>query len=185
MRGPVFQQAVVIGRRPLTPTAIGVVAGLVRQHREIVLIEVDQAVRIFAQVFRPVHAKQRTEAWLTAGDGSALIASVSVTTRNGGPADDEFWRRPADGSTPPPPAPPPTGPATPEYPGPPPSAPPPRGWRPPVVMQPAAPRELPRQDSEGIEEEERSARTLTYGIGMIAAAVLVIVVCLLCSRALF
>ncbi|MGN9911897.1 translation initiation factor 2 [Phytohabitans sp. LJ34] len=108
-----------------------------------------------------------------------------MTTRNGGPADDEFWRRPADGSTPPPPAPPPTEPAPPAYPGPPPSAPPPRGWRPPIVMQPAAPRELPRQDSVGIDEEERSARTLTYGIGMIAAAVLVVVVCLLCSRALF
>jgi hypothetical protein len=52
-------------------------------------------------------------------------------------------------------------------------------------MQPAAPRQLPRQDSAGIEEEERSARTLTFGIGMIAAAVLVVVVCLLCSRALF
>jgi hypothetical protein len=52
-------------------------------------------------------------------------------------------------------------------------------------MQPPAPRELPRQDDAGIEEEERSARTLTYGIGMIAAAVLVVVICLLCSRALF
>jgi hypothetical protein len=52
-------------------------------------------------------------------------------------------------------------------------------------MQPPAPRELPRQDASGIDEQERSARTLTYGIGMIAAAVLVVVVCLLCSRALF
>ena len=180
----VLQQTVVIGIRRLTPTAIGVVAGLVRQHREIVLIEVDQAVRIFTQVFRPVHAKQSTQAWFSAGDRLALIASVSVTTRNGGPADDEFWRRPADG-TPPPPELPPTSPPGPAYPGPPPSAPPPRGWRPPVVMQPAAPRELPPQDSTGIEEEERSARTLTYGIGMIAAAVLVVVVCLLCSRVLF
>jgi hypothetical protein len=52
-------------------------------------------------------------------------------------------------------------------------------------MQPPTPRQLPRQDAAGIEEEERGARTLTYGIGMIAAAVLVVVVCLLCSRALF
>ncbi|BCB80071.1 hypothetical protein ACFQ1L_07030 [Phytohabitans flavus] len=43
----------------------------------------------------------------------------------------------------------------------------------------------PRQDDAGIEEEERNARTLTYGIGMIAAAVLVVVICLLCSRVLF
>ncbi|GAA4458101.1 translation initiation factor 2 [Phytohabitans houttuyneae] len=107
-----------------------------------------------------------------------------MTTRSGGPADDEFWRRPAEG-TPPPPEPPPAEPAAPAYPGPPPSTPPPHGWRPPVVMQPAAPRELPRQDATGIDEEERSARTLTFGIGMIAAAVLVVVICLLCSRALF
>jgi hypothetical protein len=113
-----------------------------------------------------------------------LIASVSVTTRNGGPADDEFWRRPADGA-PPPPEPPPAEPAAPAYPGPPPSAPPPKGWRPPVVMHPPAPRELPRQDVSGIDEAERSARTLTYGIGMIAAAILAVVICLLCSRALF
>lgn len=127
---------------------------------------------------------QRTEARPRARDGLALIASVSVTTRNGGPADDEFWRRPADG-TPPPPEPPPAEPAAPEYPGPPPSAPPPRGWRPPVVMQPPTPRQLPHQDAAGIEEEERSARTLTYGIGMIAGAILMVVICLLCSRALF
>lgn len=184
MRRSILQEAVVVGIRQLAPSAIGVVAGLVRQHRKAVLVEVDQAVRIFAQVFRPVHAKQRTDAWLTTGDGQALIASVSVTTRNGGPADDEFWRRPADGA-PPPPEPPPAEPAAPPYPGPPPSAPPPPGWRPPVVMQPPTPRQLPRQDAAGIEEEERGARTLTYGIGMIAAAVLVVVVCLLCSRALF
>ncbi|MFC0528222.1 translation initiation factor 2 [Phytohabitans kaempferiae] len=107
-----------------------------------------------------------------------------MTTRNGGPADDEFWRRPADGTAPPP-APPPAEPAAPAYPGPPPSAPPPRGWRPPVVVQPPTPRALPRQDNAGIDSAERSARTLTYGIGMIAAAVLVVVICLLCSRALF
>jgi hypothetical protein len=52
-------------------------------------------------------------------------------------------------------------------------------------VQPPAPRELPGQDVAGVEAEERSARTLTYGIGMIAGAVLVIVVCLLCSRLLF
>jgi hypothetical protein len=59
----VLQQPVIVGIRPFTPPAIGVVAGLIRQHRKAVLIEVDQAVRIFTQVFRPVHAKQRTQAW--------------------------------------------------------------------------------------------------------------------------
>jgi hypothetical protein len=52
-------------------------------------------------------------------------------------------------------------------------------------MQPPTPRALPPQDTAGLDEAERGARTLTYGIGMITAAVLVVVVCLLCSRALF
>lgn len=54
-----------------------------------------------------------------------------------------------------------------------------------MVVQPPSPRQLPAQDTNGIEAEERSARTVTYGVGMIAGAVLLIVICLLCSRALF
>jgi hypothetical protein len=54
-----------------------------------------------------------------------------------------------------------------------------------MVVQPPAPRQMPAQDLNGIEAEERSARTVTYGVGMIAGAVLLIVICLLCSRALF
>lgn len=53
------------------------------------------------------------------------------------------------------------------------------------MVQPPAPRQLPAQDITGLEEAERSARTLTYGVGMIAGAVLLVVMCLLCSRALF
>lgn len=118
-----------------------------------------------------------------------MVASEAVTTRNGDPVDDSPWRRPgtdgpAEGSrlnadTETPPA---TGPA---YPGPPPAAAPPTGWRPPVVVHPAPPRQLPAQDLPAVEAEEASARTLTYGIGMVAAAVLVVVTCLLCSRVLF
>jgi hypothetical protein len=36
-----------------------------------------------------------------------------------------------------------------------------------------------------LEEAERSARTLTYGVGLIAGAVLMVVVFLLCSRVVF
>ncbi|WP_173078324.1 translation initiation factor 2 [Phytohabitans rumicis] len=121
-----------------------------------------------------------------------------MTTRSGGLADDEFWRHTANGAEPtqagsaePPSAAGsaepvrPVPPAQPVYPGPPTATPPPLGWRPPVVLQPPTPRRLPGQDMAGVEAEERSARTLTYGIGMIAAAVLMIVVCLLCSRLLF
>ena len=73
----------------------------------------------------------------------------------------------------------------PDYPGPPVTMPPPPGWRPPVVVNPAAPGSLPPQDHAAVETEERNARTVTYGIGMIAAAVMVILTCLLCARLLF
>ncbi|MDG4768105.1 translation initiation factor 2 [Solwaraspora sp. WMMD406] len=121
-----------------------------------------------------------------------------MSTDRGEP-DDGFWRRPA--SAPPGVGPDPGtgsgpatglgptgtggGPAAPTYPGPPAAAPPPPGWRPPLVVRPAPPRSLPPQDIEAVENDERNARTVTYGVGMIAAAVLVIVICLLCSRVLF
>jgi hypothetical protein len=54
-----------------------------------------------------------------------------------------------------------------------------------VVAQPAPPRALPVQDMAAIDEAERSARTLTYGIGMVAGAIMLVVCCLLCSRMLF
>ena len=53
------------------------------------------------------------------------------------------------------------------------------------MVQPPPPRRLPPQDTGAIDEAERSARTLTYGIGMIAGAALLVVICLLCSRLLF
>lgn len=112
---------------------------------------------------------------------------MSVTTPTGDP--DAFWRRPADDT---PPAagtePADAGPAgsnTPGYAGPPPTAPPVPGWRPPVEVRPAPPRELPPQDHTAMDHEERSARTVTYGIGMVAGAILLIVVCALCSRFVF
>ena len=71
------------------------------------------------------------------------------------------------------------------YTGPPPTAPPPPGWRPPVVVTPAAPRTLPAQDTARIDAEEQSARTLTYGVGMVAGAVLVVLLLILCGRFLF
>jgi hypothetical protein len=60
--------------------------------------------------------------------------------------------------------------------------PPPPGWRPPVEFQPAPPRELPPQNHSELDRAEQSARTVTYGIGMVAGAILLIVVCALCSR---
>jgi len=53
-----------------------------------------------------------------------------------------------------------------------------------VVFQPPPPRHLPPQDQEAIDAEEQQARTVTYGIGLIAGAVFLVLVCLLCSRAI-
>jgi hypothetical protein len=73
----------------------------------------------------------------------------------------------------------------PGYAGPPPTEPPPAGWRPPVYAQVPPPRPLAPQDVEAIEAQEKEARTLTYGVGLVAAAIAVVVGCLLCSRVLF
>jgi hypothetical protein len=54
-----------------------------------------------------------------------------------------------------------------------------------VEYEPAPPRELPPQDHAELDTAEQSARTVTYGIGMVAGAILLIVMCALCSRVLF
>ncbi|MEN3612033.1 translation initiation factor 2 [Plantactinospora sp. ZYX-F-223] len=113
-----------------------------------------------------------------------------MTTQSGNSADDAFWRRPtgppADSpeSTAEPATPPPVRPGI-HYPGPPPSTTPPPGWRPPLHVQPAPPRALPAQDHAALDAEEGSARTLTYGVGLVGGAVVLVLMCLLCSRALF
>lgn len=106
-----------------------------------------------------------------------------MTTGSTG-SDDDYWRRPAEATGPEPAPPSDHEPAT-DYTGPPPSAAPPPDWRPMVVNQLPPPRHLPRQDPDRLDADERSARTVTYGIAMIAGAVLVVVSCLLCSRVLF
>jgi len=63
--------------------------------------------------------------------------------------------------------------------------PPPAGWRPRLLIQPEPPRELPAQNLPAIDAREREARTVTYGIGMVAGAVLLIVLLILCGRVLF
>ncbi|MDT5025374.1 MAG: hypothetical protein QOE61_1800 [Micromonosporaceae bacterium] len=120
--------------------------------------------------------------------------------------DDAYWRRPAEDSSPadltrdPPPentrpedspwaGPGPTGqravlPGL-VYQGPPPTTPPPAGWRPPHVVEPAPPRRLPEQDHSAIDDQESRARTLTVGLAIVASAVVLIVLCALCGRALF
>ncbi len=111
---------------------------------------------------------------------------MTVSAPTGPGDDDAFWRRPEQADPSRPEADRPTAAPQPApYAGPPRAAPPPSGWRPPTVAQPPLPRALPTQDEAAIDEAESSARTLTYGIGMVAGAILLIVMCLLCSRLLF
>jgi hypothetical protein len=101
--------------------------------------------------------------------------------------DDLQWRRPVGGD---PMAdryaePGLDAPAVPEYAGPPRATPPPADWRPRTLIQVPAPRVLPEQNLSGLDAEEKTARTTTYGVGMIAGAVLLVVLFILCGRALF
>jgi hypothetical protein len=102
-------------------------------------------------------------------------------------SDDLQWRRPVGGE-------PMAGrfvdpgldaPAAPGYAGPPRTTPPPPDWRPRTLIQVPAPRVLPEQDVPTLDSQEKSARTMTYGVGMVAGAVLLIVLFVLCGRALF
>jgi hypothetical protein len=99
---------------------------------------------------------------------------------------DEQWRRPTVYGPPGDSAPAvdPVAPQSPPYAGPPPTSSPPGGWRPPTVVQPPEPRPLPAQDVPAIEAGEQQARTVTYGVGLVAAAVLLVVLFVLCGRAL-
>jgi hypothetical protein len=136
---------------------------------------------------------------------------VTVTRPNGNA--EESWQRPGDTedtpagppapssppapnppalNPPPAPGPPPasgpahgTGPLGPAYTGPPTAVPPPPGWRPPVEYEPAPPRQLPEQDHTELDTAEQSARTITLGVGLAVGAIVLIVVCVLCSRVLF
>jgi hypothetical protein len=110
--------------------------------------------------------------------------NVSAPT---GSDDDAFWQRPdseagsfgADRPAPeePDPAPP--------YQGPPRTPPPSPHWRPPVVAQPPPPRSMPGQNMDALDESEGAARTVTYGVGLVAGAIALILMCLLCARAIF
>jgi hypothetical protein len=46
-------------------------------------------------------------------------------------------------------------------------------------------RTLPEQSDAVLDERERSQRTVTYGVGMMAGAIALIVLFVLCGRALF
>jgi len=98
--------------------------------------------------------------------------------------DDAYWRRP-DGPGPVDGFGSPERAGHPTYQGPPPMTPPPTQWRPPHHIEPAPPRRLPNQDHDRIDVEEAQARTITHGVAMVAAALMIVLSCLLCGRLLF
>jgi hypothetical protein len=98
--------------------------------------------------------------------------------------DDLQWRRPPEGAPahdPPASASPPP----PDYTGPPRTVPPPPDWRPRVLIQPPPPHQLPPQDLDALDAQEREERTITYGVGLVAGAILLVVLLILCGRAVF
>jgi hypothetical protein len=109
---------------------------------------------------------------------------VNVSTPSGVPDDDEYWQRPDPAAESPRPSAEPA-PRPPPYAGPPRPEPPSPHWRPPTVAQPPPPRSMPAQDMDALDEAEGSARTITLGVGMVAGAIALILMCLLCARALF
>ena len=111
------------------------------------------------------------------------IGSVDKVTNDRGAAPgDDYWRRPPEGAESAE-AKPQEQPKEPEpYTGPPTSTPPPKGWRPPVVVPTPPPREMPSQDQDAMDANERSTRVVTYGVGIFAAAVVLVLVFIVCAR---
>jgi hypothetical protein len=53
------------------------------------------------------------------------------------------------------------------------------------VVQVPPPRALPPQDLPRLDEAEQQARTLSYGIAMVSGAIIIVLMLVLCGRALF
>jgi hypothetical protein len=52
-------------------------------------------------------------------------------------------------------------------------------------VQAPPPRALPPQDLPHLDDAEQRARTLTYGVAMISGAIMIVLMLVLCGRALF
>jgi hypothetical protein len=135
---------------------------------------------------RPASSTGDTSAWSRPTTGAGAPGTSGAPTPDSLPSDLTPAGSTASGSTAP------AGPnaGSPDadflaYPGPPPNNPPPAHWRPPLVNQPLPPGELPTQDHDRLDVEEQAARTLTQGIGMVAGAILIVLLLILCARSVF
>ncbi|MFI5932750.1 hypothetical protein [Actinoplanes sp. NPDC051494] len=44
---------------------------------------------------------------------------------------------------------------------------------------------MPAQNMDVLDESEGAARTMTYGVGLVAGAIALVLMCLLCARVIF
>jgi hypothetical protein len=177
-----LEQAVVIGLVAPAPTPFRVIPGLLGEYGCLLRLEVDGAVAVGLAfgVIHHVHGYEGMPRRRYRRRGA--VASGDVSASSGVPDDDAFWQRRETG---PEAAHPPAPDWSSAYSGPPHADPPSPDWRPTIVPQPPPPRTMPAQDMDALDEEEGSARTVTYGIGLVAGAIAVILMCLLCGRVLF
>jgi len=99
--------------------------------------------------------------------------------------DEQQWRRPEGGATTGEPPAAPENEQTPAYQGPPRAPQVPGAWRPPTLVEAPSARRLPEQNEAAIDAAERQARTVTHGVGLIAGAILVLLLAVLCGRLIF
>jgi hypothetical protein len=191
----VFQEALIVRVSALAPAVIGVVTGLRSQDRlvvgeSLIAAEIDFAVVIGGGYFR-VHIGRITESARNPIYARQIGSVEDVTMPQvPGPvpspysqqgSDEQLWRRPTDE--------PPSGsvqrkPAA-SYTGPPPTISAGPNWRPRTLIRVPSARTLPPQDDTVLDEQERSARTVSYGVGMVAGAIALIVLIVLCGRVVF
>jgi hypothetical protein len=188
VRWAVLDQAFVVFISAFPPATRSVVASLLGQHGCFFRVEVDLAlsVRVALGLIQNAHDYEGRRCGFGRLPPSA-VPSVNVNSPTGVPDDDAYWQRPDPDSGTPDPAPLPAPEPDPaeNYSGPPrPSAANPY-WRPPTVAEPPPPRSMPPQDMDALDDAEGSARTVTYGVGLVAGAIVVILMCLLCARAIF
>jgi hypothetical protein len=195
VRWPVFQQTLVVRVGPFAPAVIRIVTGLCGQDRlvvdqSLVIVKIDFTVIVGDGYFR-IHAGRITESPRNPTCGRQVGSVEDVTMPQvPGPvpspyspqgSDEQLWRRPAGE---PPSVSAPTEPAA-TYTGPPPMISAGPHWRPRTLIQVPSARALPPQDDAVLDEQERSARTVTYGVGMVAGAIALIVLIVLCGRVIF
>jgi hypothetical protein len=89
VRRTIFEQPVVIARIALTPTGVGVVPSLIRQHWLIVVDDIDLAVVVRALPF-PIHVTEPIAARFA---DRRVLASIAPATRTGnaGENHDGGW----------------------------------------------------------------------------------------------